>query len=288
MTKNEFLSAVLDSEICPKNFSEIYQEFNQYQDATMDTLQEFHRICEKYRIPYQLAFGSLLGAVRDNGQLPWDYDIDVLVPQGDRARLIQALKEDLNNKYYFNCVEVNRQCRHMIMRLAPIEYNTVALHVDVFFVVGTPMDSVECKDFRNTLQKYSQTRYYRMVKISDEWNGNFLKASKIVVNKVLSVFQNVDKQFEVYDALCKRYSTDKSEYWVLADGYATRWKWKGNWLIDTMPYVTAEGEFRIPIHYEDILTEIYGDYLQTPPLKNCVQEMMGFYKRLKKLAQIPR
>lgn len=61
----------------------------------MDTLIEFHRVCEKSNIEYELAYGSLLGAIRDNGQIPWDYDIDVFVAFKDKERLIETLKKNL-------------------------------------------------------------------------------------------------------------------------------------------------------------------------------------------------
>ena len=93
MTSEEFLKEVLSSPQCPDNFEEIYKEFQKYQKVTMDTLIEFHRVCEKSNIEYELAYGSLLGAIRDNGQIPWDYDIDVFVAFKDKARLIETLKK---------------------------------------------------------------------------------------------------------------------------------------------------------------------------------------------------
>ena len=78
MDSNQFYDEVVNSSLCPKDFDTIYREFRQFQEDTLETLREFHRVCEKNNVSYQLAFGSLLGAIRDNGQIPWDYDIDVL------------------------------------------------------------------------------------------------------------------------------------------------------------------------------------------------------------------
>ena len=124
MNSQEFLKEVLNSEICPSNFEIIYKSFLKYQKAAIDTLNEFHRVCEENKIQYQLAYGSLLGAIRDNGQIPWDYDVDVFVPFEEKDRLITSLKRDLDDKYYFYCPEVDSKCRHFVMRLAPKKYRT--------------------------------------------------------------------------------------------------------------------------------------------------------------------
>ena len=97
MNQKEFYNEVKDSNICPDNFEKIYDEFQKYQKATLSTLKEFHRVCEINNIRYQLAYGSLLGAIRDGGQIPWDYDIDVILPIEEKSTLIKALDRDLNN-----------------------------------------------------------------------------------------------------------------------------------------------------------------------------------------------
>ena len=52
MTSHEFLQEVLKSDFCPDNFERVYFEFQQYQQAAIDTLNEFHRVCEKNGIHY--------------------------------------------------------------------------------------------------------------------------------------------------------------------------------------------------------------------------------------------
>ena len=92
MNAIEFVKEVKDSNICPKDFDKIYEEFKFYQKAALDTLDEFHRVCEKNNIPYFVQYGSLLGLIRDGGQIPWDYDVDVVVPYSEKANLNQHSK----------------------------------------------------------------------------------------------------------------------------------------------------------------------------------------------------
>ena len=184
MTSEEFLKEVLSSPLCPDNFEEIYKEFRKYQKITMDTLIEFHRVCEKSNIEYELAYGSLLGAIRDNGQIPWDYDIDVFVAFKDKERLIETLKKELDDKYYFYCPEVNQKCRHVIMRLAPKGYRSEALHVDVFYYVGTPNSVEERKLHIEQIKRTAHTRYCKLVNCKEEAGGNVKKYIRLMLDKM--------------------------------------------------------------------------------------------------------
>ena len=201
MTSEEFLKEVLSSPLCPDNFEEIYKEFRKYQKITMDTLIEFHRVCEKSNIEYELAYGSLLGAIRDNGQIPWDYDIDVFVAFKDKERLIETLKKELDDKYYFYCPEVNQKCRHVIMRLAPKGYRSEALHVDVFYYVGTPNSVEERKLHIEQIKRTAHTRYCKLVNCKEEAGGNVKKYIRLMLDKMKYSMKKIEDLKNEYEKL---------------------------------------------------------------------------------------
>ena len=84
MKAKQFIDEATSSGLVQENFQEVYVKFQRYQNLAIRTLQAFGQVCERNGIPYQLAWGSLLGAVRDGGQIPWDYDVDVFVPYKER------------------------------------------------------------------------------------------------------------------------------------------------------------------------------------------------------------
>ena len=86
---NYFYQEVKKTNICPPNFDRIFNDFNNYQDMILKVLYEVHRICEKNEIHYCLAYGSLLGLIRDHGQIPWDYDVDIFVPYIEKKAFIE-------------------------------------------------------------------------------------------------------------------------------------------------------------------------------------------------------
>lgn len=75
-------------------------------------LEQFHTLCEKHKIPYWLDSGTLIGAVRHGGFIPWDDDIDVCVLLKDYKRLRKVLMEELNAPYTFQDCETDKAYYH--------------------------------------------------------------------------------------------------------------------------------------------------------------------------------
>lgn len=67
----------------------------------LDLLSELDRVCKKYNIKYYAAFGTLLGAVRNKGFIPWDDDIDVCMLRDDYAKFKEVAKNEFGGKYYY-------------------------------------------------------------------------------------------------------------------------------------------------------------------------------------------
>lgn len=279
MNSAAFLNEVKSSSICPDNFEKVYAEFQLFQKAAMDTLKEVHRVCEKNSVPYHLQYGSLLGFIRDGGQIPWDYDVDIFVPYEQRANLIAALKKDLASGFYFYCPETDKKCRHMIIRVAPVEYNTIALHVDVFFYVGTPEDAEERTRFAKRIKELSVTRYNKLVKIRDESSGDIVKALKAIGRlKIPTLFTRVQPLEKEYHALCSSYSSTESTYCISADIFAMGKQIPSSLLHETKLAECEYGTFRIPVHYEKLLEIFYGDYKAVPSLESRINEVLKYHK----------
>lgn len=281
MTSEEFLKEVLSSPLCPDNFEEIYKEFRKYQKITMGTLIEFHRVCEKSNIEYELAYGSLLGAIRDNGQIPWDYDIDVFVAFKDKERLIETLKKELDDKYYFYCPEVNQKCRHVIMRLAPKGYRSEALHVDVFYYVGTPNSVEERKLHIEQIKRTAHTRYCKLVNCKEEAGGNVKKYIRLMLDKMKYSMKKIEDLKNEYEKLCQMYPIDKSDYLVSADVFADWYEFPRILFEETELFHTVDGTFRIPKQYAELLTLVYKDYMNIPDLDTRIREVMTHFNYLK-------
>lgn len=84
------------------------------QKVLLMMVKEIKRICEKYDIPYWLNGGSALGAIRHQGFIPWDDDLDIAMMLDDYHRFIEVLKTDLSSNYYFQCFETDTRYNVLI------------------------------------------------------------------------------------------------------------------------------------------------------------------------------
>ena len=277
MTREEFENEVKKCNFIDNEFEKIYSKFKKYQDLAIQTLNELHNICEKNEIKYQLAFGSLLGAVRDNGQIPWDYDIDVFIPYNQKEKLINVLKKELSEKYYFYCPEINKNCRHYFMRIAPKGYDSSKLHVDVFYLIGAPINDEENLNFDNQMRHLFNIRYVKKVKLNDIPKKKLLK---MIISKLKYSFLNINKIDKKMEILCTKYDYDLSKKYIPVFDVYKHISFETKILKQTINKDTLFGTFRISSEYEKILHQIYGDYKKIFPLENRVNEMITSYSKI--------
>ena len=138
-----------------------FNRFKEYQSLMLNVLADFHRVCEKNKIQYFLAYGSLLGAIRDKGQIPWDYDIDTWVNFEDKERLFDALERDLSDDYYFVCRYYKKSAYHRMLRITPKGYSSEVMHVDVFWLSGASDNEKINKKQLKRLARIRKLSFYK-------------------------------------------------------------------------------------------------------------------------------
>lgn len=122
------------------------------QDALLEIMTEFDRVCREYGLKYTLAAGTLLGAVRHKGFIPWDDDIDVYMPRPDYEKFIQlvsgggvfpdylTLSKDRGTGTYYSFTKI-LDSRYKLKSANHIE--VPHLFLDIFPVDGVPVDKKE-------------------------------------------------------------------------------------------------------------------------------------------------
>lgn len=83
-------------------------KLSKLQEAEFDILKVFVRICEENNLRYFLCYGSMIGAVRHQGFIPWDDDVDVAMPRPDYERFSQIADEVLPNHLYFSTYKLGK------------------------------------------------------------------------------------------------------------------------------------------------------------------------------------
>jgi hypothetical protein len=108
-----------------------------------EMLYVFHRLCEQNQVYYIIAYGTLLGAVRHWGMIPWDDDIDVLVRSVDRKKIYLILNQ-MRDEYGFKIEHLNKLSRVIVE-------DEQSYCLDIFF--GTDIDNKVIRTFTHEFEK---------------------------------------------------------------------------------------------------------------------------------------
>ncbi len=234
------------------------EEIKEHQ---MAGLRYIHHLCEKHGLPYYLHFGSLLGAVRHKGYIPWDDDLDIAMMNEDMLKLLQIIREE-NGRYGTFYVGQDDPARAFIARLEdketcyhqwdiPLETFGGQIALDIFPLIGMP----EGEEERNA--------FYREVL------GYAREYDDLTVE-----FPNPDEKTQERRLQCKRYVLDAMlKYPAAASDHVFMIPTKpGRPLIfdrniwaEQIP-MEFEGEtFFGPSGYDAFLSQHYRNYMSPPP-----------------------
>ena len=207
------------------------------QQVYLELLKEFDALCQKYHLRYDLAGGSLLGAVRHGGFIPWDDDIDVCMPRPDYQRLL-ALKAQgtlklpsgrdvISHHDRSMARHFGRYVRHDVRRLSEMaeENDCPYIGMDIFPIDGLPKGKMAFK-----WQCFQIRQLRRFLLTSVEKKGTSRRGA--LAAKIKDLYRPLLKAIGPYriaerlDRVCSRVPFDKAKFVGAVTGmYGTRERW---------------------------------------------------------------
>ena len=250
-------------------------------------LKEFAKFCKKYNLTFYLAGGTLLGAVRHQGFIPWDDDIDVCMPRKDYEFFIQHFTcgAPFLNVYanrlgnfpapYAKIVNIKTtiSAKYIHNNIEP------GVWIDVFPVDGLPESLEETGKIYKTCNFYRTIYGLTYAKLG-EGKTTYRKYSKYIL-KPLACLYGSQRCVEKIETIARRYSYEQSNYvgvitWGLYGVGERMKKSEFEHAVD----VEFEGEaFPAFSCWDSYLTGLYGDYMIPPPLEERkTHDIMVFMK----------
>ena len=265
-------------------------DLQELQKVNLELLEEFDEICRKYAIRYDICGGTLLGAVRHHGFIPWDDDVDVSMPRPEYERLYELYLDGkitlpderalISNKDRSFARHYGRYVRKDIIKEA--EYTTENenpyVGIDIFVVDGISTDN---NAVISQIKKIWFLRKLLLIKLSKPGTssrGKAVAVAKRIVRgalKPIKLYSLIDKM----DRLCRETDYDRAERLGCLNGmYPLRDQWEK---ADYIPQAQFEFEgkyFSGFQNYDIYLKNLYGDYMQLPPKdKRVIHPFKAYY-----------
>lgn len=239
-----------------------------HQNVLIELWTVFDDICKRHNIPYQLFAGTALGAVRHQGIIPWDDDLDVVLLRPDYQRFMKIASEELHSGQYYLQVEFSSHWPMFFSKLR--KNNTACLERyhprDPEMHQGIYIDIFPCDNLSNSplIRKFQ-----------------FL-SSKIIIAKSLSRrgYLTDSPLKKLFMALCRllpaapflyltKLPAKKDSQWVHTFlGGAKDYRkniYPRLWFSETVSLPFCQSTAPVTAHYDTLLTQLYGDYMTPLP-----------------------
>ena len=244
----------------------------------LDILKYIDQVCKEKNLRYFLCGGTLLGAIRHKGFIPWDDDIDIMMPRSDYDLFVKFLKNSSGKyriltteqkDYYYNFSKVvDSETLLNEYNYKPID--DMGVYVDVFPLEGMPLDIEERVKHFNKLHKLrKRINSFSMLKPKLRRNlFAYLKRSYLYKkNQKLDLL----KFQREYENLAKHYNYDESEYVYASGGaYGKKDIFLRELFLNSIEIEFEGTTFIVPQCYDEYLKQLYGDYMQLPPIEKRI------------------
>lgn len=254
----------------------------QIKEVELGILRELDRVCKREGLTYFLAYGTLIGALRHKGFIPWDDDVDVYMPRQDYERLYELAQEsalgpefrlvsyrDRSSIYsFFKLVDTRTRAEESFIT----EKNPLGLWVDIF-----PLERVDISSPRitNVKQRASRLVWWRFLAATDPRYATSLatQAVKWVIyplTRLIDPYRVARKTDELARSanLADGVAPENTRYVLLVDDHMDKNIIHPDQLMPARQESFEGYSFDVPAKAESILTDYYGDWQQIPAENN--------------------
>ena len=249
-------------------------------EVSLEILKDVHEFCVHNNIKYSLCGGSLIGAIRHDGFIPWDDDVDIVMPRPDYEKFVKCYKSQKgfelfspelpsSKKVYIRISKVcDMKKTLMLKNLYHWTDTDTGIGIDIIPAEGAPDTEEKAKLHIRSLEKNARALgRYRISK--SPWgiiltHGSTVQRIKNIIKKITVGLLEPDS-LEKMMRLQRRYDYDKSTYFIAGYIYGLG-EWQSKVIFDDIILHKFEDtEFYVTAHYERYLKSLFGNYMELPP-----------------------
>lgn len=242
-------------------------------------LQEFDRVCKENDIVYYLAFGTLLGAVRHNGFIPWDDDVDVFVPYKDYVKIQNLPKSVWSDPYFLQTSVTDPGYTKCYMKLRNSDTTLIVddvedcdinhgVDIDIYPIINLA-DNITQRNLQ-----YKRTMLYMLLQVNKPPKNHgklFYYSGKFLLLLLPSFVKNKLKEYFLIEITKYDNEETNSSYVVCGNVEIMKQVLDNEWFKGVVYQRFENAYFPIPVGAHKWLTDRYGtNYMDLPP-----KEMQG-------------
>lgn len=248
----------------------------------LDMAKKFTDVCEEYKLKYWIMGGTLLGAVRHKGFIPWDNDMDFAMPRKDFDKLLEIGPEVFHDPLFFQ-TPVTEKAKYFrtFVRIRngngtaafKAEYDlgiNCGIFIDIFCLDEIPDSLIRRKWYFRKINEIAKMARFALGKtLSGGWRNCIKHSLQRLV--YTSVYKRPDSAelFSIYQREASKYAgLDKQCLAHHAFGYNSHYVWSRKDWEETIFMPFEDVLLRAPKGYDAILRHQYGDYMQIPDDKS--------------------
>ena len=253
-------------------------EIREYQLAQLELITTVDKLCAELGLTYYIIGGTLLGAVRHSGFIPWDPDIDIAMPREDYEKLREYFVRNESERFFYQhySTEKNHFPAHALIRIknshvifsskgSRYKPSCDGIYLDIFPLDNAPLDKKLQERQLKTIRRISKLIYLKSAPIYRS-NSAFVIFAKYVVSLLLSpfTFTYLNKK---RDKTMRKYNGTNSKHLVSMASHYSYWKQLMPSEVYGQPIqIEFEGIMLFaPAQTTEYLTRIFGDYMKLPP-----------------------
>lgn len=253
------------------------EQLKKVQEIQLNIALEVKRICNKHEIKYSLIAGTLLGAIRHKGFIPWDDDMDIGMLRSEYEKFIEVAKKELSNDYFLQTWETDLGFGMPFAKIRKngtkyVEKNSIktdqheGIFIDIF-----PFDAVPNSRLRkktHELKTYILKRLL-LIKLGYQlWDSdeNFKKNIYRIISVVIQPISLEYIKEKLKNEMVKYNNYSMEEVVTIGGSYGYRKEtiFK-KWLENLQTIEFEKCDFLAPVENVNYLEKFYGDYKELPP-----------------------
>lgn len=246
--------------------------FEEAKKVELEILLNVADFCDKHGLRYYLAYGTLIGAIRHKGFIPWDDDIDIQMPRPDYNKLIELFNQENKDKRYFLIDSKAKNAGHTYVKVVDMrtikkeegtkKNSILGVDLDIFPIDGMPSDEAEFEKWYAKLYNCYKKQQYANTALKG-WRLK-TKIHLLLYKPYVLCRKGLRKKADKLHALypyeeCERVGSMETIY-------SSKKNYMRKEYFDGYTLVEFEGhQFKAPKKYHEVLNCLYGDYMQLPP-----------------------